>query len=75
MSKYSDKDIAAVKALMPNALALGHGREFFEAMLDAIALAHKIEHGIKPANESEARTMREASGLVELFNARKEKRQ
>jgi hypothetical protein len=57
---YTDKTMAEIRKLCPNAVARGEGREFFEMMLDSLIIANKIEKGLPPSSPAEAKEMNEA---------------
>jgi hypothetical protein len=63
---YSDADMRAVRNAMPECVARGEGREFFEKVIDAMMIADKITKRLPPNSPEEAEQMREAMQLALL---------
>jgi hypothetical protein len=64
-NEYTEATMVELKKSMPNAVALSKDREFFEMMLDAAMVAHKVEKGLPPSSPEEAKQMADAKRMSE----------
>jgi hypothetical protein len=56
-NEYTDKVMVLIREAMPNAVAEGRGRDFFEQMIDAMSLTMKMDKGLPPSSPQEEKDM------------------